>query len=628
MKLFRSAGVLAMFFSLLVWRMSVPAAAVDVSFTAEVGDTAFTLSGETFPKALVTFRENDAVIGTTIADSGGNFSKEFTSQQWGPRVIKITASDAAAGTREVSVSFVAIRFFSITVSDLILPPLIQIGQSAIPPSGSLFVDGKGPPGSPVTIQFNGPTARQESKIIESDGTFSHVFSAGQFLPGTYSITASIDRASNVSSTTSTAKTVVILAPSPTPGPTATPKVLLPSPEPTGAADGTGSSSFENVENTAEKIDKRFSLPGQNRWRGLFMDYGYDTRTGAEEDLNCSFLYKRLCYFWTERQNENRLLFEDEFMSFFLTYSRLFGSAPDTQEIELIGTAYSVPSTAFDINRNGVIDLPDFSIALFYSTAPRSAILGVAAHDRDNIPDTAKPPGFGGGITTTVHACGSVFWPFILTAAVFMAGSVGIVLSSRIICRDALRQALLPAQTTACRRQLPCRGFSRKHAYLLVFGTAGIAALLIAYAAAVCVPGIPFLSRTSLSLTSENDDTGGLFERVIAVESAGTPVNAIQADLSFNPDVVEVVRIDTSTSIAKLFVMRDYSNTGGWIRVAGGIPGTGFYGENGTYARIIFRRRAPGNPEIALKASSRMFAADGKGTDLPVKINRLRLMNEK
>ena len=69
-----------------------------VSVSVRVGDTALSISGWSFPGAYITITENEAVIGTVMADGGGYFEKELFAQEDGKREIGFYATDEEGET--------------------------------------------------------------------------------------------------------------------------------------------------------------------------------------------------------------------------------------------------------------------------------------------------------------------------------------------------------------------------------------------------------------------------------------------------------------------------------------------------------------------------------------------------
>lgn len=109
--------------------------------------------------------------------------------------------------------------------------------------------------------------------------------------------------------------------------------------------------------------------------------------------------------------------------------------------------------------------------------------------------------------------------------------------------------------------------------------------------------------------------GEIFPVKIALTNLKRPVNAVQADLGFNPDRVEVVSVSTTDSFANIFVQKEINNTGGWFRLTGGLPNPGYTESQGTFGTVFFRAKLPGLARIQFLSSSMVLANDGHGTNI-------------
>ena len=94
------------------------------------------------------------------------------------------------------------------------------------------------------------------------------------------------------------------------------------------------------------------------------------------------------------------------------------------------------------------------------------------------------------------------------------------------------------------------------------------------------------------------------------------VNAFQVNLSFPPQLLEAVALDTEGSWATLWVTGSpsYSNETGTVSFRGGRPTPGFRGE-GLIGRVTFRTKGRGEATLALAGETKVLANDGQGTDL-------------
>ena len=109
-----------------------------------------------------------------------------------------------------------------------------------------------------------------------------------------------------------------------------------------------------------------------------------------------------------------------------------------------------------------------------------------------------------------------------------------------------------------------------------------------------------------------DDT---IELVLELKDLRQPINIVQSDLSFDPNMLKVTDINTNTSFATLFVQKEINNTLGYARLAGGIPNPGFSGDSGVFATVSFTALQPGATEVVFLPSSLVLANNSQGTNL-------------
>lgn len=107
----------------------------------------------------------------------------------------------------------------------------------------------------------------------------------------------------------------------------------------------------------------------------------------------------------------------------------------------------------------------------------------------------------------------------------------------------------------------------------------------------------------------------IFPLKIEIKGIKSPVNVIQADLSFDPKKIEVVDISTDESFAKFFVQKDINNTLGYTRLTGGVPNPGYSQDSGIFGTVYLRGISPGLVTVTYLDSSLALANDGKGTNI-------------
>jgi len=109
--------------------------------------------------------------------------------------------------------------------------------------------------------------------------------------------------------------------------------------------------------------------------------------------------------------------------------------------------------------------------------------------------------------------------------------------------------------------------------------------------------------------------GENFPMKIDVAGIKTPINAIQADITFDPEQVEVIDINTADSFANIFIQKEINNEAGYARLSGGLPNPGFYGDHGIFGTVYFRGKVPGLTQVKFLPSSLVLANDGRGTNI-------------
>jgi hypothetical protein len=113
--------------------------------------------------------------------------------------------------------------------------------------------------------------------------------------------------------------------------------------------------------------------------------------------------------------------------------------------------------------------------------------------------------------------------------------------------------------------------------------------------------------------------GNTFTVSIYVNTKGNEINAVQVDLKFPPDILQVTSPTTGESfISEWITPPSYSNIGGTIYLKGGIP-EGITTSAGLFSTITFRTRSSGRAMIEFLDSSKVLLADEKGTPLPLTI---------
>jgi len=109
--------------------------------------------------------------------------------------------------------------------------------------------------------------------------------------------------------------------------------------------------------------------------------------------------------------------------------------------------------------------------------------------------------------------------------------------------------------------------------------------------------------------------GEIFPMKIEIVGIKTPINAVQADISFSPERVEVVDISTRDSFASIFIQKEINNEVGYARLTGGLPNPGFFPDRGFFGTILFKSKQSGLIKIDFLPTSMVLANDSKGTNV-------------
>jgi len=125
------------------------------------------------------------------------------------------------------------------------------------------------------------------------------------------------------------------------------------------------------------------------------------------------------------------------------------------------------------------------------------------------------------------------------------------------------------------------------------------------------PASLFVSPSSATFT-----TGSTFTISVFVNTAGQSINAIQADIRFPPNKLQVVSHSGGKSIIGVWVAQpSYDNRLGTIKFQGAIPSPGINTTSGLIAEITFRVISTGTAIVKFEDTSKILLNDGKGTDV-------------
>jgi hypothetical protein len=130
-------------------------------------------------------------------------------------------------------------------------------------------------------------------------------------------------------------------------------------------------------------------------------------------------------------------------------------------------------------------------------------------------------------------------------------------------------------------------------------------------------GIPATPKTVSFVIppKSNFKVGEIFPLKIEINGIKTPINAVQADLSFDPKKIQVVEISTTDSFANIFVQKEINNDTGYARLTGGLPNPGFFADHGTFGTIYLKGLQAGLVTIDFLPTSMILANDGRGSNV-------------
>lgn len=110
--------------------------------------------------------------------------------------------------------------------------------------------------------------------------------------------------------------------------------------------------------------------------------------------------------------------------------------------------------------------------------------------------------------------------------------------------------------------------------------------------------------------------GGTFTVSVYLNTGGNAINAVEANLAFPADKLQVVAPSAGKSVVQVWVNQPtYSNEQGTLRFQGAIPSPGINTESGLISTVTFRVKNVGQAIVKVLDSSRILLNDGKGTDI-------------
>ncbi|MDO2432038.1 Ig-like domain-containing protein [Enterobacter bugandensis] len=170
-----------------------------------------TITGTAEPGSTVTIREGDAILGTPVADSEGNFSLTLTPPKLNGEILTADATDAAGNTGPAT-SAAAPDITPpqapviVSVIDDVLNTTGPVDQNGLTNDRAPTLNGTGEPGSTITI-FNGSDIIG-TMVVPSSGLWNFT-PPSPLADGTYVLTATATDAAGNPSGQSNAWTIIV-----------------------------------------------------------------------------------------------------------------------------------------------------------------------------------------------------------------------------------------------------------------------------------------------------------------------------------------------------------------------------------------------------------------------------------
>lgn len=121
---------------------------------------------------------------------------------------------------------------------------------------------------------------------------------------------------------------------------------------------------------------------------------------------------------------------------------------------------------------------------------------------------------------------------------------------------------------------------------------------------------------TISPSAGTFEVGSLVDVSFLLDTGGDAVNAVQADIKFPPEKLQVVNPVASTSFISVWVTTPtYSNTDGTLKFQGGLPNPGIKTSGGVISTVTFRVKSAGKAVISFSSTSKVLRNDGEGTNI-------------
>lgn len=179
----------------------------NVTITATVPDSTATFTGYAAGGSTVTFKDNSVVAGTVVTLPSGTFSKTVVSTP-GLHDFAVYFTDTSGRTTpETLFSGINLPFHADTpISNVHLPPTIDLTKTSIVSGEDVTVLGQGSPGSTIHVFLNG--VEIYSGLIGSGSDWQYTLNSG-YQTGTNTFRAHLTRGGVADSINSFEKTLTV-----------------------------------------------------------------------------------------------------------------------------------------------------------------------------------------------------------------------------------------------------------------------------------------------------------------------------------------------------------------------------------------------------------------------------------
>ena len=147
---------------------------------------------------------------------------------------------------------------------------------------------------------------------------------------------------------------------------------------------------------------------------------------------------------------------------------------------------------------------------------------------------------------------------------------------------------------------------------LIKSFAALAVIILAW---LFFTNIASAANFSLSPSSGEHAVGTTFDVSVLLNTNGQDVNAVQMELSFPSDKLQLVSPSAGSSVIQIYTTPPrYDNNAGRVEIVGGIP-NGINVSSGLITKLTFRVRSVGPASLRFTGQSQILLNDGRGTNV-------------